>query len=235
MDTLSRIKTDIVEKITSLPYFLFLLSLALFTDTYLLAVHKTTIRQVTNTWIQSHSAFGELLTYLGCIGFFYAALVPGVQFFVSLAAIRLTNDFSSYRDGWVDVNRLKEFSIRTKNSVAYQECEKALSQLKETKHLEGLCLSLVVLSVAGYFLSDDKNPGLFQFVYYGVENFPWYIHWPLMVLIAPFLFFVIMVAFRGGRQYDGYIYLPSFHSWEAEAQHGGQPDLAQKAAQGRLP
>lgn len=235
MDTLARIKTDIVEKITSLPYFIFLLSLALFTDTYLLVVHKTTIRQVTDAWIQSHSTFGELLTYLGCIGFFYAALIPGVQFFASLAAIQLANDFPRYRDGWVDIDKLKEFAIRTKNSLAYQEYEKSLAQLKETKHLEGLCLSLVVLSVAGYFLSDDNNPGLFQFVYYGVESFPWYIHWSLKVLIVPFLFFVIMVAFRGGRQYDGYIYLPTFQSWEPEAQPGGQPDLAHKAAQGRLP
>lgn len=217
MDTLSKIKSDIVEKLTSLPYFLFLLSLALFTDTYLLVVHKTTIRHVTDAWLQSHSTFSELLTYLGCIGFFYAALIPGGQFFASFAAVRLANNFPSSKDGWVHVSELKEFAIRTKNSLAYQECEKALTSVNEIKHLEGLCLSLVVLSVAGYFLSDDKTPGLFQFIYYGVESFPWYIHWPLKVLIVPFLFFVVMVAFRGGRQYDGYIHLPSFESWEKEA------------------
>lgn len=216
MDTLSRVKFDIVEKLTSLPYFLFVLSLALFTDTYLLVVHQTTLRHVTDAWIQSHSTFSDVLSYLGCIGFFYAALIPGAQFFSGLALIWLAKDFPSTKDGWVEATKLKEFAIRTKNSLAYQESEKSLAQLKETKHLEGLCLSLVVLAIAGYFLSDDKNPGLFQFVYYGVESFPWYIHWPLKVLIAPFLFFVVMVAFRGGRQYDGYIHLPSFESWGKE-------------------
>jgi hypothetical protein len=217
METLSKIKVDLIEKLTSLPYFLFLLSLALFTDTYLLAVHKTTIRQVTDAWFQSHSTFSELMTYLGCIGFFYAALIPGVQFFASFATIRFADSFPSSKDGWVEVSTLKTFAIRTKNSLAYQECEKTLAEVREIKHLEGLCLSLVILSVVGYVLSDDQNPGLFQFIYYGVESFPWYVHWPLMLLIAPFLFFVIMVAFRGGRQYDGYIHLPDFESWSKEA------------------
>lgn len=226
MDNLSKIKADILEKITSLPHFIFLLSLALFTDTYLLVVHKITIHQVTDEWIKSHSTFGEILTYLGCIGFFYAALIPGAQFFTSLALIRLTSNAPYYQDGWIDVRTLKEFAIRTKNSLAYRECEKTMVQLKETRHLEGLCLSIVFLSVAGYLLSDDQNSGLFHFVYFGIESFPWYIHWPLRVLIVPFLFFVIMFAFRGDRLYDGYIYLPSFKSWEAGSQSSCKSDLA---------
>lgn len=205
---------DLLEKLTGLPYFMFLLSLAVFSDTYLLAKYGTTIRDVNSSWFNQHATLDEILTYLGCIGFFYAALVPGLRFFIGLLNIIWPNDdHPSSSDGWVRLNHLSEYAIINNNALAYKEYEKAIERVKSEKHLSGLCIALIILSVTGWLLSTENHKGLFNFVYSGITSFPPYAKWPLSIAIIPFLIFVVLFAIRAGSRYDDFVNLPNFKNW----------------------
>lgn len=205
---------ELLDKLTELPYFLFLLSLAVFSDTYLLAIYGTTIHEISNLWLNQHASLNDILSYLGCIGFFYAALVPGLRFFVELLTIFIPNqNIPSSKDGWVRLNHLAEYAITNNNSLAYKEYEKALDKVRNERHQSGLCLSLVVLTAIGFLLSTETHQGIFNFIYFGVKAFPWYASWPLTIAIIPFLLFVVLFAVRAGSRYDDYVFLPKFNEW----------------------
>lgn len=209
MGKLSEIKIGLLEKITSLPYFLFLLSLALFTDTYLLAVYGETVRTITPTWLSTNLNPSEIAGFVGAFGFFYAALVPGMLFFLSLISVYVTKtEFPSFKDGWVHIDEIRKFALVNDNKVAYSEYLRLQKRISELKYMDVLCSSLVFLSVAGYFLSPGELNALMQFLYYGIEKFPWYLMWPLKVATVPFMLFVAMIALRASKEYDQYEYLP---------------------------
>lgn len=209
MEKLSAIKIGLLKKVTSLPYFLFLLSLALFADTYLLAVYGETIRSIDNNWLSLHINPSEIAAFVGAFGFFYAAFVPGTMFLTSLVAVFIKkSNFPSFKEGWVHVDMIKEYALSTDNKVAYSEYLRLQKRISDLKHMDILCFSLVFLSLAGYLLSPSELKGLFQFLYYGIEKFPWYLMVPLKAATVSFMLFVVMVAFRASKEYDQYEYLP---------------------------
>ncbi len=209
MEKLSEIKIGLLEKITSLPYFLFLLSLALFADTYLLAVYNETVRTITTEWLSTHLNPSEIAGFVGAFGFFYAALVPGMLFFLSLVSVYVTKtEFPSFKDGWVHIDEIRKYALENDNQVAYSEYLRLQKRISELKHMDVLCFSLVFLSVAGYFLSPGELKGLMQFLYYEIEMFPWYLMWPLKIATVPFMLFVFIIALRASKEYDQYEYLP---------------------------
>ncbi|WP_282754945.1 hypothetical protein [Desulfuromonas thiophila] len=209
MGKLSEIKIGILKKITSLPYFLFLLSLALFSDTYILAVYGETIRTIDSKWLSLHVNPSEIAAFIGAFGFFYAAFVPGTLFLTSLITVFIKKtEYPTFKEGWVHVDMLRKYTVARDNQVAYSEYLRLQKRIAELKHVDVLCFSLVFLSVAGYFLSPNELKGLFQFLYYGIEKFPWYLMIPLKIATVPFMLFVLMVAFRASKEYDQYEYLP---------------------------
>lgn len=214
MEKLSEAKMGLIEKVTGLPYFLFLLSVVLFSDTYLLAVYGITLRHIDEKWLNSHNSIGEITGFIGAFGFFYAAFVPGAIFFFNLVSVFLTTSkFPATKNGWVHIDKIKDYAIANNNDVAYKEYKKLLNQIKEVKHIDSICFSLVFLCVVGWFSSKGSNYALFQFLYFGIESFPLYIKWPLYIATIPFVFLVLMVAFRITREYDQYTYLPEFEKW----------------------
>lgn len=205
---------DLLEKLTSLPYFIFVLSVVLFTDTYLLAVHGITIRNADATWLNTHLNTNEVMTFLGCAGFFYAAFIPGLRFFVDFVQIFFpSREYPSEKDGWVRRSILRDFAIASNNSLAYKEYENSIELLRTERRTSVLCLSLAFLSVADYFLSSENHQGLLQFIFLSFDTFPWYVHFPLTIAVIPFLIFVLMVAFKTDAQYDDHVFLPDFKHW----------------------
>ncbi len=205
---------DLLEKLTSFPYFLFVLSVVLFTDTYLLAAHGISIRNTDETWLKTHSNINEMITFLGCVGFFYAAFIPGLRFFVNFIQIFFPNrKYPSEKDGWVRRSILRDFAIVNNNPLAYKEYENSIELLRTERRTSVLCLSLAFLSVADYSLSSENYQSLLQFIYLNFNAFPWYVHFPLMIVVIPFLIFVLIVAFRTDAQYDDHVFLPDFKHW----------------------
>src|SRR5262249_7569315 len=147
-----------------------------FVDTYLIIVEKITLRQVTWEWLQSHNGFIEILMFLGCLGFFYAWVIPFLEYLLDLILAllvfpfhihiptRFSLAFAGDKEGREHIAKLRDSAIQHNNPLAYKHYENLRADVDQNNHIGRLAFSVFVLAVVGYFASDTNNPGLFQFI-----------------------------------------------------------------------
>jgi hypothetical protein len=208
-----------LEKITTLSFCIFITSLALFINLYLIYNHGITIRHVNAEWVKGRAIFSEIVTFGIWFVVLYLFAFPILHWLTKVIFVeiyfRLPTFFPTERRdsrGYVSLTELRDFAIQNNNSMAYkfyEDCQEARkSDERYRTSMETSCFSIVLLLLVLFIWFRP-------FVYAELQMLPESFYLPLIGFLCMTVYFTFHDITRENI-YDGLIYLPSFQSWKKE-------------------
>src|SRR5262249_31131716 len=203
-----------LEKMTSFAFLLFLTSLVLFINLYLLYNHDISIHSLTLEWIKAHATVSEAVTFGMWFMLLYLFAFPALHWFtteiVAMIYFKLPIPMSSrpFRSSLVRLATLRDFAVQNNNSVAYKVYEDRTAALNrhesDMAYMRSSCFAILVLAIAHVV-------NFYPFIATELARLPRLFHLPLL----GFLCWVVYYAFHdatGASRDDACVYLPSFDS-----------------------
>lgn len=203
----STLKLDTIQKLIKFHFFVFVLSLFLFTDVFLITFGSLGIVNISSAWKENVSALG-VVSYLFTAGFFYAIFVPACILIYNLIIINIkkTYDIPSLKDGYFSIELLKKYSLVENVSPAYAEYQRLAENWREERFTDLGCFSLVILLLLDWIVSDSTNTSLVVYYYNYFETTNWLAGNIVRLVMIFFVFSICAIAFRTDRTQGGYEY-----------------------------
>jgi hypothetical protein len=200
---------NIIKKITHFHYFLFMISVLLFVDDYLMISYKTSLEHIDKIWISKLNPF-DFILFVIFLGLFYAVINPFLNImFIWLNDLRIIQFGEKQYEKYTHrMNEVKNYAVINNNSVAYKEFERSLEERARRKQLDRIVFAMTLLGGVNITIAIIYKQGMIMFVYLLLVQSNRFIQSLLLFFIPFCMIYLISILIRD-RDSDEYVYFGS--------------------------
>lgn len=184
-----------LDKLSKHRYFFLLLSFALYLDTTLIIFYDTNILEIDYLTIKEHIKPGEFLLALVGFSFFLSILTPFLSHVFALIFSYISSKYDFF-DTEEKLGRSYKFDtdvlyhgVNTNNSCEVNLYYKHVENIEEARAMSDYALSVIIIYVANYYFSSEKNKSI-SIIFEDVVNGA---TWSFVSIISSLSFFILAI------------------------------------------